>query len=83
MSKILEKIQKQYGDAVTVLPSTAIKIPELLSSGVIGLDIALGGGYPRGHIIQLAGWEMSYKTTHAILAAKTLRLKVTKLHSLI
>lgn len=39
------------------------------SSGVLGLDIALGGGYPEGKVIELIGWESSGKTTltlHAI-----------------
>ena len=42
---------------------------EVIPSGIIGLDYALGvGGYPRGRIIEIYGPESSGKTTLAILA---------------
>jgi recombination protein RecA len=46
---------------------------ETFSSGAITLDIALGGGYPRGRVIEIYGPESSGKTTlafHAVAAVQ-------------
>ena len=67
----LEKLDKTYGKgAVMKLGDEVIEKVEAISSGSIGLDIALGiGGYPRGRVIEIYGPESSGKTTltlHAI-----------------
>jgi recombination protein RecA len=67
----LDKLDKTYGKgAVMRLGDQAIVEVESISSGSIGLDIALGvGGYPRGRVIEIYGPESSGKTTltlHAI-----------------
>tara|TARA_A100001015_G_scaffold71686_1_gene79471 strand:+ start:234 stop:1229 length:996 start_codon:yes stop_codon:yes gene_type:complete len=67
----LEKLDKTYGKgAVMKLGDEVVEKVEAISSGSIGLDIALGiGGYPRGRVIEIYGPESSGKTTltlHAI-----------------
>ena len=67
----LDKLDKTYGKgAVMKLSDEAIEEVEAISSGSIGLDLALGvGGYPRGRVIEIYGPESSGKTTltlHAI-----------------
>ncbi len=67
----LEKLDKTYGKgAVMKLGDEVVEQVESISSGSIGLDIALGiGGYPRGRVIEIYGPESSGKTTltlHAI-----------------
>ena len=67
----LDKLDKTYGKgAVMKLGDEVIEEVESISSGSIGLDIALGvGGYPRGRVIEIYGPESSGKTTltlHAI-----------------
>ncbi|MBK8258620.1 MAG: recombinase RecA [Polyangiaceae bacterium] len=64
-------IEKQYGKgAIMTLGEEADgQQVETISSGSLGLDIALGGGFPRGRIIEVYGPESSGKTTltlHAI-----------------
>lgn len=65
-----EQINKQFGDgAIRRLGDTTTVDVELVSSGSLSLDLALGGGYPKGRIIEIYGPESSGKTTltlHAI-----------------
>lgn len=46
---------------------------EFISSGSLGLDIALGGGYPLGRIVELRGYESSGKTTLALTACRSIQ----------
>ncbi len=66
----MDQITKQFGDGSIMRLGEAKKVDvELLSSGSLSLDIALGGGYPKGRIIEIYGPESSGKTTltlHAI-----------------
>ena len=67
----LDKIDKTYGKgSVMKLGDQTVEKVESISSGSIGLDIALGvGGYPKGRVIEIYGPESSGKTTltlHAI-----------------
>eukprot|EP01133_Synstelium_polycarpum_P014905 gene14905-17624_t len=63
----LDKLEKSYGKgAVMKLGDQAIEAIESISTGSIGLDIALGiGGVPKGRIIEIYGPESSGKTTLA------------------
>lgn len=65
-----EQINKQFGDgAIRRLGDTTTVNVELVSSGSLSLDLALGGGYPKGRILEVYGPESSGKTTltlHAI-----------------
>lgn len=73
---ILDKMDKAYGKGTVMrMGDSAVddKI-EVISSGSLGLDLALGvGGYPRGRVIEIYGPESSGKTTltlHAIAEAQ-------------
>ncbi len=73
----LDKLEKTYGrGAVMRLGDEPIEKLEVIPSGSIGLDVALGvGGYPKGRIIEIYGPESSGKTTlaiHAIAQAQKL-----------
>ena len=66
----LDKLEKSYGKGTIMkLGDTAIEAIEVISTGSIGLDIALGvGGLPKGRVIEIYGPESSGKTTLAIHA---------------
>lgn len=69
LSLAQEQINKQFGDgAIRLLGDTRTVDVELFSSGSLSLDIALGGGYPKGRIIEIYGPESSGKTTLALHA---------------
>jgi recombination protein RecA len=66
----MDQITKQFGDGSIMKLGDAHKVDvELISSGSLSVDLALGGGYPKGRIIEIYGPESSGKTTlslHAI-----------------
>lgn len=65
----ISQITKQFGDgSIMKLGETPKMNVELLSSGSLALDLALGGGYPKGRIIEIYGPESSGKTTLALHA---------------
>jgi recombination protein RecA len=66
----MDKLEKTYGKgAVMKLGDDAIEQMEVIPSGSVGLDSALGiGGYPKGRIVEIYGPESSGKTTLAIHA---------------
>ena len=71
----LDKLDKTYGKgAVMKLGDVVTEDIDAISSGSLGLDLALGvGGYPRGRVIEIYGPESSGKTTltlHAIAEAQ-------------
>ncbi|MEJ5053132.1 recombinase RecA [Sphingobacterium sp. MYb382] len=63
----LDKLEKSYGKgAVMKLGDSAVEPIEAISTGSLGLDIALGiGGVPKGRVIEIYGPESSGKTTLA------------------
>ena len=76
LALVLEKLDKTYGKGtvMTLGDASADTSIEVISSGSLGLDLALGvGGYPRGRVIEIYGPESSGKTTltlHAIAEAQ-------------
>ena len=71
----LDKLDKAYGKGTVMkMGDVAIDDIEAISTGSLGLDLALGvGGYPRGRVIEIYGPESSGKTTlalHAIAEAQ-------------
>ncbi|MFL2609753.1 MAG: recombinase RecA [Flavobacteriaceae bacterium] len=67
----LDKLDKTYGKGTVMkMGDSPDESVESISSGSLGLDIALGvGGYPKGRVIEIYGPESSGKTTltlHAI-----------------
>ncbi|RMG73077.1 MAG: recombinase RecA [Bacteroidetes bacterium] len=64
----VDKLEKTYGKGIVMrLSDNAVQDVPALSTGSLGLDIALGiGGIPRGRIVEIYGPESSGKTTLAL-----------------
>ncbi len=75
MQNAVAKIEKAFGScAIMRMNDESVEDVDVIPSGSIGLDRALGvGGYPRGRIVEIYGPESSGKTTlalHAIAQAQ-------------
>ncbi|GEP95222.1 recombinase RecA [Chitinophaga cymbidii] len=64
----MDKIEKDFGKGSVMMMGEKAEAPmEVISTGSLGLDIALGiGGFPKGRIVEIYGPESSGKTTVAI-----------------
>jgi recombination protein RecA len=68
----LSQIEKQFGKGsiMRMGEDSVVQDVEAVSTGSLGLDIALGiGGFPRGRVVEIYGPESSGKTTLALHAA--------------
>ena len=64
----MDKIDKDFGKgSVMMMSDKGVQEQEVISTGSIGLDVALGiGGLPKGRVVEIYGPESSGKTTLAI-----------------
>lgn len=67
LNMALQSIEKQFGKgAIMSMGADSVSNVEMVPTGIISLDLALGGGVPRGRIIEIFGPESSGKTSLAI-----------------
>ena len=66
----LDRLEKTYGKgSIMRMGDDTVEHMEVIPSGSVGLDLALGvGGYPRGRVVEIYGPESSGKTTLTIHA---------------
>jgi recombination protein RecA len=73
---VLNQIERNYGrGSIVKLGDAGNMVVESISSGALTLDAALGGGFPKGRVVEIYGPESSGKTTlalHAIAEAQKL-----------
>lgn len=71
---VMQRIERNYGrGSILKLGDADRMVVECIGSGSLTLDAALGGGYPKGRVVEIYGPESSGKTTlalHALAAAQ-------------
>jgi len=66
---VLQRIERNYGrGSIQKLGDADRMVVDCVSSGSMTLDVALGGGYPKGRVVEIYGPESSGKTTLALHA---------------
>ncbi|MFM7572355.1 MAG: recombinase RecA [Snowella sp.] len=69
LNVVLNQIEKSFGKGSIMRLGDAIQMRvETISTGALTLDLALGGGFPKGRIVEIYGPESSGKTTLALHA---------------
>ncbi len=76
IEELVSTLQKKFGKEI-VAGNTSQEVT-FISSGSMGLDLALGGGYPLGRIVELRGYESSGKTTLALTACASIQRQTDK-----
>jgi len=69
LESVIKEVNSRFGSgAVMKLGDTKTFIPAVTNTGALTLDLALGGGWPKGRIVEIYGPESSGKTTVALHA---------------
>ena len=78
LNLVLGQIERNFGKGSIMRLGDASRMRvETISTGALTLDLALGGGYPKGRVVEIYGPESSGKTTltlHAIAEVQKLSL---------
>lgn len=72
IKSLVAEIENAFGKEMVC--DNTVKV-EMISSGSSKVDEVLGGGYPLGRVIEIAGWESSGKTTFALHLCKEIQEK--------
>lgn len=74
LGRVLNQIERNFGQGSIMRLGTAAKLKvETIPSGALPLDLAMGGGFPKGRISEIYGPESAGKTTLALHAIATVQ----------
>jgi len=71
LDKLINLINKKYGEGTLSKGAGKLLNVERLSTGIVSIDLAIGGGLPKSSVIELFGREGSAKTTVALKTIAT------------
>lgn len=76
VEELVSTLQKKFGKEIVA--GNHQQGVNFVTSGSIGLDLALGGGYPLGRVIEMRGYESSGKTTLALTVCANVQKQTGK-----
>jgi len=72
---LIKAFKKEFGDSIDVAENVGISEDSLLSTSILTLDVAIGGGIPKKRIVEIYGQESSGKTSLALVLIREAQKK--------
>jgi len=75
LESLIKSFKKEFGDTIDVAENVGISEDSLLSTSILTLDLAIGGGIPKKRIVEIYGQESSGKTSLSLVLIREAQKK--------
>jgi recombination protein RecA len=75
LESLIKSFKKEFGDTIDIAENVGISEDSLLSTSILTLDLAIGGGIPKKRIIEIYGQESSGKTSLSLVLIREAQKK--------
>jgi recombination protein RecA len=75
LESLIKSFKKEFGDSIDIADNVGISEDSLLSTSILTLDLAIGGGIPKKRIVEIYGQESSGKTSLALVLIREAQKK--------
>ena len=75
LESLIKSFKKEFGDTIDVAENVGISKDSLLSTSILTLDLAIGGGIPKKRIVEIYGQESSGKTSLSLVLIREAQKK--------
>jgi recombination protein RecA len=75
LESLIKAFKKEFGDTIDIAENVGISKDSLLSTSILTLDLAIGGGIPKKRIVEIYGQESSGKTSLSLVLIREAQRK--------
>jgi recombination protein RecA len=75
LESLIKSFKKEFGDTIDIAENVVISEDSLLSTSILTLDLAIGGGIPKKRIVEIYGQESSGKTSLSLVLIREAQKK--------
>jgi recombination protein RecA len=75
LESLIKSFKKEFGDTIDIAENVGISEDSLLSTSILTLDLAIGGGIPKKRIVEIYGQESSGKTSLSLVLIREAQKK--------
>jgi recombination protein RecA len=75
LESLIKAFKKEFGDTIDIAENVGISEDSLLSTSILTLDLAIGGGIPKKRIVEIYGQESSGKTSLSLVLIREAQRK--------